>query len=265
MRIKDVYDKDLHLSFGEVALDREMVSNIQLRLKNYGYSIGTSDGLYGSLTATALADFIHSWGESDAEMNKTIAKLLIEKSGRNGGMPELATPELVSAILQCPLSDSATYLPGVLSALREQGILDRLTLIAIIATIGVETGGFRPINEFGSRQYFIDHYEGRCSDLGNCFDGDGPRYHGRGFIQLTGRANYRKYGNLFGVNLEDNPDLALDPIVSAKVLARYFFDREVDIAANAQNWELVRKKVNGGLNGFDDFMFYVNRSLVRLF
>jgi|694.fasta_scaffold42411_6 hypothetical protein len=33
MRIKDVYDKDLHLSFGEVALDRQLGSNIQLRLK----------------------------------------------------------------------------------------------------------------------------------------------------------------------------------------------------------------------------------------
>jgi predicted chitinase len=264
MRIKDVYDKDLHLSFDKVAQDRELVNNIQLRLKGYGYSIGTTDGLYGSLTATALADFINSWGESDAEMNKKVAQLLIEKAGRNGGMPELATPGLVSTILDCPLSDAETYLPRVLSALREQGILDRLTLIATIATIGVETGGFRPINEFGSRQYFIDNYEERA-DLGNDQLGDGPLYHGRGFIQVTGRANYREFGNKLGVNLESDPELALDPTVSARVLARYFFDREVDIAANAQNWQLVRKKVNGGLNGFDDFMFYVNRALVRLF
>ena len=264
MRIKDVYDQDLRLSFAQVALDRELVANIQVRLKGYGYSIGTSDGLYGSLTATALADFIHSWGESDAEMNKTIAKLLIEKPGRNNGMPELATPELVSTILQCPLSDAETYLPGVLSALRELGILDRLTLIATIATIGVETGGFRPINEFGSRQYFIDNYEGRA-DLGNVNDGDGPRYHGRGFIQLTGRANYREYGNKLGVNLEDNPELALDPVVSAKILARYFFDRKVDLAANAQDWPLARIRVNGGLNGYDVFKRFVDRALVRIF
>jgi predicted chitinase len=264
MRIKDIFDGDLHLPFAKVALDRELVANIQVRLKGFGYSIGKSDGLYGSLTATALADFIHSWGESDNEMNKKIAQLLIEKSGRNGSMPELATPGLVSAILQCPLSDAETFLPGVLSALREQSILDRLTLIATIATIGVETGGFRPIHEFGSRQRFIDLYEGR-EDLGNVKPGDGPLYHGRGFIQLTGRANYREFGNKLGVNLEDDPELALDPIVSARVLVRYFFDRKVDLAANAQDWELVRKKVNGGLNGFDDFMFYVNRALVRIF
>jgi Putative peptidoglycan binding domain len=145
MRIKDVYNSNLNLSFDRVSKDTELVSNIQIRLKGYGYSIGKVDGLYGSITASALSDFIISWGVSDAEFNKEVAELLIEKDGRKGGIPSLATPELIKAILQCPLSDAQTYLPGVLSALKEQDLLDRLTLIATIATIGVETGGFRPI------------------------------------------------------------------------------------------------------------------------
>jgi Chitinase class I len=263
MRIVDIYNGDLRLSFDRVALDRELVTNIQVRLKGYGYSAGRADGLYGINTASALSDFIQSWGESDAEFNKTIAELLIEKDGRKGGLPEIATPDLVSTILQCPVSDAQTYLPGVLSGLKTQGILDRLTLVAAIATIGVETGGFRPIHEFGSRQRFIDLMEGRI-DLGNTEPGDGPRYHGRGFIQLTGRANYREFGNEIGVDLEENPDLALDPVVSARVLALYFFKRKVDLAANAQDWELTRIRVNGGLNGYDVFKRYVDRASIRL-
>jgi len=65
-----------------------------------------------------LSDFLNSWGVSDTFFNKGVAKLLIEKDGRKGQMPNLVTPELVKAILDCPLSDAQTYLPGVLSALK---------------------------------------------------------------------------------------------------------------------------------------------------
>ncbi len=264
MRIKDIFDGNFSLSFDKVSRDSELVSNIQIRLKGYGYSIGKVDGLYGSNTADALSDFVTSWGVSDAVFNKEVAQLLIEKGERKGGFPTLATPELVRSILGCPLSQAQTYLPEVLDALKEQGMLDRLTLVAAIATIGVETGGFQPINEFGSTKYFTDNYEGR-KDLGNVNPGDGALYHGRGFIQITGRANYREYGNALGVNLEDNPELALDPTISARILALYFFKRGVDIAAHAQDWEKVRRLVNGGLNGYDVFKSFVDAAMIRLF
>jgi len=46
MRIKEVYDRDLSLTFEKVARDRELISNIQIRLKSFGYSVGKADGLY---------------------------------------------------------------------------------------------------------------------------------------------------------------------------------------------------------------------------
>lgn len=107
-------------------------------------------------------------------------------------------------------------------------------------------------------------YEGR-SDLGNSAPGDGAKYHGRGFIQLTGRSNYQAYGDKLGVDLENNPDLALDPVVSARVLALYFFNRGVDTAAHAQDWHQVRKLFNGGFNGLDVFLNYVQRAQERIF
>jgi hypothetical protein len=175
--------------------------------------------------------------------------------------PQLATPEVVADILKCSLKDAQTYLPGVLEALQEKNILDKPTLIAAIATIGVETGGFCPINEYGSSQYFKSMYEGR-EDLGNTEPGDGERYHGRGFIQCTGRAIYREYSQKLGLGtaLEDNPELALDPKISAKILACYFTDRGVDIAARNGDWKKVRKLVNGGLNGWDTFINYIERA-----
>src|SRR5204862_773156 len=89
--------------------------------------------------------------------------------------------------------------------------------------------------------------------LGNTQPGDGARYHGRSFLQLTGRANYRRYGQKLGVDLEGNPELALDPDISARILATYFLDRGIPAKAAAGDWQGVRRAVNGGLNGYDRF------------
>jgi hypothetical protein len=170
----------------------------------------------------------------------------------------MITPELVSEVLDCPIEDAQTYLPGVLDALRSKNLLNNHTLIAVLATIGVETGGFKPIPECGGDDYFTENYENR-DDLGNTEPGDGALYHGRGYVQITGRANYKDYGGKVDAPLEDNPDLALDPDVAAKVLVQYFWDREIDKAAKDGDWQSVRTLVNGGLNGWDTFSGLVGK------
>jgi hypothetical protein len=174
-------------------------------------------------------------------------------------VPQLLTPEQAAKIMDCPLADCQKYLPGVLEALQEYDILDKQVLIGLLATVRVETNGFKPINEFGGPKYFTKHYEGR-RDLGNVQPGDGAKYHGRGYIQITGRANYRNYGKKLGVDLENQPELALDPEISAKILACYFKDRGVATAAKVGDWRKVRKLVNGGYNGWDVFSKYVEKA-----
>jgi putative chitinase len=59
-------------------------------------------------------------------------------------------------------------------------------------------------------------YEGRL-DLGNTQTGDGKRFKGRGYVQITGRANYRKFSLRLSVDLVGTPTLALDPDISYKI------------------------------------------------
>ena len=68
--------------------------------------------------------------------------------------------------------------------------------------------------------------ENNGKQLGNTQPGDGGKFYGRGFIQLTGRANYTKYGKLAGVDIVTQPDLLNnDYAVSAAVAVAYFKDR----------------------------------------
>jgi predicted chitinase len=166
--------------------------------------------------------------------------------------------EQIAAAVGATTADIAANWPLLEQQLEARGMTHPSVKIAAIATVVTEVGpAFRPINEFGGTAYFTKMYEGR-SDLGNTKKGDGARYHGRGYIQLTGRSNYKSYGARLRVPLEASPELALDPGTGAAVLAEYFKERKVDEAAIANNWELVRRKVNGGLNGWQRFQGLVN-------
>jgi len=66
---------------------------------------------------------------------------------------------------------------------------------------------------------------GKGKELGNDVVGDGWKYRGRGYVQLTGKANYRKYSAVAGVDLVSNPDLMLDEDIASKVTVQYFKDR----------------------------------------
>lgn len=94
----------------------------------------------------------------------------------------------------------------------------------VLATVRHETAGqFRPIKEFGTGKYFEARYGGR-KDLGNVHSGDGALFCGRGYVQITGRRNYRVFGHLLGLPLEAQPDLALDHETALRILVIGFRD-----------------------------------------
>jgi predicted chitinase len=122
------------------------------------------------------------------------------------------TPEQLREILPMPLERAKTMLPAVIETCQRWGITSKLQVAAFLAQVGAETGAFRFLEEIASG----DAYEGR-KDLGNTQPGDGRRYKGRGWIQLTGRNNYRRAGADLGLDLEANPAQVATPRVAGLV------------------------------------------------
>ncbi|TBR36478.1 MULTISPECIES: XVIPCD domain-containing protein [Dyella] len=92
-------------------------------------------------------------------------------------------------------------------------------------------------------------YDGHA-DLGNTEPGDGYRYHGRGYMQLTGRYNYQTYGDRIGVDLISNPERAADPDTAAKLALAYW---EHGVPASAKlDARKAGRAINGGGNGKSD-------------
>lgn len=144
---------------------------------------------------------------------------------------------------------------AISQALSQEGINTPFTLLGALATARTEVGkGFKPIEEYASG----NAYEGRA-DLGNLVKGDGIKYKGRGYIQLTGRKNYGHCLERTGIDFVCNPTLALDINNAAKVLAIYFKDYKVNLACEAQDWLKVRKLVNNGTNGLDTFLSVIKQ------
>jgi predicted chitinase len=85
--------------------------------------------------------------------------------------------------------------------------------------------------------------------LGNTQKGDGFRYRGRGPIQVTGRANYKKYGDLLGVDLIGNPDLAATPQYAFSTAGVFWKLNGLNELADVQDFTTITKRINGGLNG----------------
>jgi len=93
-----------------------------------------------------------------------------------------------------------------------------------MATAFHESARFTTMKEMGGTAYFHRMYDMAgdrpkvAATLGNTQSGDGARFFGRGFVQLTGRTNYRKAGRHVGVDLEKDPDRAAEPTTAARIL-----------------------------------------------
>lgn len=94
----------------------------------------------------------------------------------------------------------------------------------VLATTYHETGGtMKPIKEYGGWKYLSKYDTGRLAKtLGNTpqADGDGQKYAGKGFAMITGYSNYKFAGEQLGIDLINNPDLALEPKYATEILVK---------------------------------------------
>ncbi len=156
----------------------------------------------------------------------------------------LWTLETISDATRCPEAAVALNWPLVLEALTERGVGDRLVCEAALGTIGVETAHtFFPVRE----AYWLPE-SWRAANLRYY------PYYGRGYVQLTWESNYQKYGDIIGVNLVGNPDMAMIPKVAAQALTEYFIEADVVSAARASDWAEVRRRVQGAYAGLDELL-----------
>jgi putative chitinase len=241
------------------------VPALQLRLQTKGFSPGAIDGNFGPGTEAAVIAFQRSEGlVPDGIVGVRTAQAL----GFAGAdlppvpaMPNVTVVVVAKMFPQTTLDPNKTNQPHVLGALVAASLTDVPIVLAALATIRAETEGFVPISEFLSRfntspgGHPFDLYDNR-KDLGNQGPPDGASFKGRGFIQLTGRTNYTKYGPIVGVNdLVDQPDKANDPDIAAKLLAAFIAAHApaIKTALAAGDFLTARRQVNGGSNGLDRF------------
>ena len=145
------------------------------------------------------------------------------------------------------------------AAMAEANITTPQQQAMFIAQLAHESGGFRFMEELASGAA----YEGRA-DLGNTQPGDGVRYKGRGYIQVTGRYNYEQAGRALGLDLVNNPELAARPENAARIAAWYWTSRDINDAANAGDFLQVTRLINGGTNGLADRQAHYARAQAAL-
>ncbi len=116
----------------------------------------------------------------------------------------------------------------------------------VLATAWHETARtMQPIHERGSKDYF-KKYDGR-KDLGNTIPGDGYKFRGRGYVQITGRRNYVKASQECGVDMVAAPDLAIAPEHAKKTIVAgmrdgWFTGKKM---SDYQTFKAMRRVVNG--------------------
>ena len=125
-----------------------------------------------------------------------------------------------------------------------------LRVAHFMAQIEHESAGFKHLVELGGKSYF-DKYDGR-KDLGNIYVGDGYKFRGRGFIQVTGRANYTLLSKDTRIDFLNNPDL-LTQEANAMISALWYWNKhKLNGLADKDDLKGITKKINGGYNGLAD-------------
>jgi putative chitinase len=149
--------------------------------------------------------------------------------------------------------------PVLSATLAGYGLTTDLRVAHFVAQTCHESDGFVTTTEYADGT----QYEGRI-DLGDTEPGDGPRYKGRGLLQLTGRVNYRRFGALLSLNLEDNPLQAAEPVISLRIACEFWKAKHLNYHADRDDIRTVTQLVNGGQNGFADRKAYLAKAQAAL-
>jgi peptidoglycan hydrolase-like protein with peptidoglycan-binding domain len=248
---------------------------IQTELQKLGFYTGSLDGSFGIRTKAALMEFQRTKGlvADGAANEETLVALGLKTAATAASVTGRVTPEIIAGMFpNMNLNNIKANLPFILRALEDAGLSDKDMVLMALATIGVDTGDFAPLTERQSRFNTsadgppFDLYDKRPENEG---PGDGERFRGRGYLQLFGRANYKRFGGLIGLGdqLVEYPDLAVQPDIAAKIFAAYLKERENQYRAALKegNFRRLRMLSTGSAFGLDVFTkaFQTGASLIK--
>ncbi len=200
----------------------------------------------------------------------------------------IITPERLQALAPAIRADRAlVYAPALEAALVMGEITTRLRLVHFLAQLAHESGGFRALVEnlnyspevllavfrarvqtlakaqelvAAGKDAIAEFVYGNRPALGNVNPGDGAKFIGRGFIMITGRANYTTYAAMIGQPLLDQPALLENPTYAAQGAAAFWKQNALNALADADDIEGITRIVNGGLNGLADRQQWLARA-----
>ncbi|MDD5320663.1 MAG: glycoside hydrolase family 19 protein [Methylococcales bacterium] len=180
----------------------------------------------------------------------------------------MITEDILQQIM--PNLDTAkcqAYFPFLEQAMAEFEINTPLREAAFLAQIAHESGEFKWMEEIWGPTEAQKHYEPphpKARELGNIHAGDGKRFKGRGPIQITGRTNYKKYGDLLGLDLEEHPESAAEPEVGFRTAGAFWKSHGLNELADGQQFEKITRRINGGLLGQNERLKYYNKAKAAL-
>ena len=179
----------------------------------------------------------------------------------------MVNDDLVARIMpNLAATKRAQYLPFLQRAMNEFEINTALREAAFLAQLAHESAEFRFMEEIWGPSAAQRRYEpvtSKSHGLGNTQLGDGKRFKGRGPIQVTGRANYTRYGDALGIDLIADPLRAATPEVGFRIAGLYWKRNGLNELADKQWFKTITKRINGGFNGLEDRLKYYARVWYR--
>jgi putative chitinase len=191
--------------------------------------------------------------------------------------PSITSPNVPSTQVQQPPQQSPNTRPMTVRALtnqqeREQILIDvafnagitGTELAQFMAQARHETGNFENLRERsgGDRNYF-NKYDPQFSPntakiLGNTERGDGKKFRGRGFLQITGRDNYNRVGRGIDIDLIKNPEKLEEPLVAARAAIWFWQHRVSSSIEDFENTSNVTRRINPARRGLENRQSYYN-------
>ncbi len=180
------------------------------------------------------------------------------------------TVSQLKAVACSAISNAVRFLPYLADTCAQYDISTPVRQLCFLAQVSHESGGLFYTEELATG----DAYEHRA-DLGNSQPGDGPKYKGRGLIQITGRNNYGLLGTAFQIDLIENPTLlggknitacSPDQLKWAAMSAGWFWNKTalnawadkinlhepIEDGENLEAFREITRRINGGYNGLAD-------------